>query len=266
MHGRLLVVDSMGLSSIRCPSLFDAGAWIDEACDGYWDLGDHLRNIRSVAVAGNSRYIATVADNEYRCIVHMVDPFGGRSFNIHKVLEHKHSVIAVAYASDGSTLLVSTADGRVRGWDIDDNGSCSVSANLVHDHQVMCMRASACEALEKALVACLCSDASVWLWDTSKWCVLTKIQARGIGAYLIGAHLMGRGHEGGGGGGSGGRSTWGDASITSDKDADWMGHIGAILDCDVSADGFLLATASQDRTCKVLVLSAVLFEAYADVC
>ncbi len=127
---------------------------------------------------GNNRYIATVADNKYRCIVHMVDPFGGHSFYIHKVLEHKHSVIAVAYASYGSTLLVSTADGQVRGWDIDANGSCSVSVNLVHDHQVMWMCVSGCETLEKALPVYLCSDASVWLWDTSKWCVLTKISIK----------------------------------------------------------------------------------------
>lgn len=66
--------NSAGVSSIRCPSLLNAGAWIDEACEGYWDLGDHLRGVRSLAVSGSGRFIATVAENECRCVVHMVRP------------------------------------------------------------------------------------------------------------------------------------------------------------------------------------------------
>lgn len=50
----------------------DAGAWLDEAREGYWDLGDHLRSVRSLAVSGDGRYIATVSDHEHRCVVHLV--------------------------------------------------------------------------------------------------------------------------------------------------------------------------------------------------
>jgi hypothetical protein len=68
----VMAANSMGVSSIRCPSLLNGGAWIDEACEGYWDLGDHLRSICSFAVSRNGRFMATVAEFEYRCVVHMV--------------------------------------------------------------------------------------------------------------------------------------------------------------------------------------------------
>ena len=187
-----------------------------------------------------------------------VDPFGGRGFSIHKILEHKHPVVAVAYASDGSTLLVATADGHVRGWEIDTEGTVSVSANLVHDHKVVQIRAGACEETGVALVACLCADGSVWLWDTHKWCVLTKIQPRANHLMGVDARERGTGRDRG----RGGISTWGDFGMLPDKESDWKGHIGAIVECDVSADGFLMATASRDRTCKVWQLSPVLYESH----
>jgi len=68
----IAAANSSGIRSVRCPSLIDAGAWIDEACDGYWDLGDHLRNVRSISVSNGGRYLATVAEHENFCVVHMV--------------------------------------------------------------------------------------------------------------------------------------------------------------------------------------------------
>jgi len=68
----IAAANSSGIRSVRSPSLLDAGAWIDEACDGYWDLGDHLRNVRSISVSNGGRYLATVAEHENFCVVHMV--------------------------------------------------------------------------------------------------------------------------------------------------------------------------------------------------
>ena len=92
--GRLIATEcaraanSAGVSSIRCPSLINAGAWIDEACEGYWDLGDHLRGVRSLAVSGSGRFIATVAENECRCVVHMVSPLRCLAACVRKMCEN----------------------------------------------------------------------------------------------------------------------------------------------------------------------------------
>jgi len=189
-----------------------------------------------------------------------MDPFGGRSFGVHKVLEHKHPVTTAAYATDGTTLLVATGDGRVRGWEIDTDGATTASASLIHDHKVVSMRAGSCKDLGKTLLACLCVDGSVWLWDTVKWCVLTKIQQRS--GHLVGADAaeqgIGRDHV------PGGTSTWGIYHTVADKEADWKGHMGEIVDCDLSEDGFLFITASRDRTCKVWQLTPVLYDSHEE--
>jgi hypothetical protein len=191
-----------------------------------------------------------------------VDPFGGRSFSVHRILEHKHPVEAVAYASDGNTLLVATADGHVRGWEIDAHGGVTVSANLVHDHKVVQIRAGACETVGLTLLACRCADGSVWLWDTRRWCVLTKIQPRASTSHLMGADA--REHGTGRDRGRGGNSIWGDDETIADKECEWKGHVAAVVDCDLSADGLWLATASRDRTCKVWHLSSVLYESHEE--
>ena len=194
------------------------------------------------------------------CVYDQMDPFGGRSFGVHKVLEHRHAVTAAAYATDGTTLLVATGDGRVRGWQIETDGSTTASASLVHDHKVASMRAGSCKDLGRTLLASLCVDGSVWLWDVVKWCVLTKIQPRG--GHLMSADVAehGAGRERG----PGGTSTWGIYHTVADKEADWKGHVGEIVDCDLSEDGFMLATASRDRTCKVWQLAPVLYDTHEE--
>ena len=243
-HGRLLVGNSMGISSVRCPSLLDAGAWVDEGCEGYWNLGQHLRSIQSLTVSRQARFCATVAENEYVCVVHQMDAYGGRTFGVHKTLQHKHQVTTAAYAADGTTLLVATSDGRVRGWEIDADGSTTVTANLAHDYKVIAICASACATLGQSMVACLCGDGSVWVWNTTKWCLLTKIQPRRAlddVAWFPDAER---------------------ADILIDREAGWRGHFRNITACDLSEDGLLLSTASRDGTCKIWELTPVLYDSH----
>ncbi|EKX41879.1 hypothetical protein GUITHDRAFT_141632 [Guillardia theta CCMP2712] len=236
-NSRLIIANRQGINQIRAETLIMAAEWLDESTEGYQRYSNHLRSISSIAIREDGQFLVTCSNIEDFCIVHKISRFGGSRLMLHQVIETKETVLCVAYGVSDNVLLVSTADKRVRCWDLQGKDRFVVSTAMVHEARVTSMRCCLHAVKRKRLLGCVCADGGVWIWDYMRHTLLSKIvlQPRN---FPLPSPLKERAGEGG----------------------TWRGHTDAVVHIDFSEDGMLAATASRDSSCKVWNLVPVLYE------